>query len=309
MSNLAAPTILAISAGIPRGAFGLAVAATLTGITVFLLLLAWPVAKQTTLIGPWLWCLGGVGGLGLVEIALQRQETAAPWLLAARFIAGALTLCPSVAVLGAKRPQNRAWIFVVLALWGIISLASMLSLVLGRGTGFQLADLRGAILWILILLPALNYVPTRFVWGSLLVVLGEVILFAENLPLLGRPLLETDPGLVSLGCFAAAAFVIWTTPAPAPRVRHSLDHCWLAFRDLFGLFWGLRVQERVNAAAAQNGWPFYLSWSGFRDIDHHRLLVAIPPAYERALKQTLTGLLRRFVSAAWIAAQRPQGID
>ena len=311
MSNLAAPTILAISAGVPRGAPGAGIAAALSGITLLLLLLARPQVKHTTLVGPWLWSLGGVGSLGLVEIVFQCQPAvqAAPWLSAARFIAAALTLCPTVAVLGAKRPQHRAWNFVVLTLWGIVSLPSIGSLALGRGTDFLLTDLRGAILWILIVLPAINYLPTRFSFGALLVVLGEIILFAPQLPMLGRSIVATDPGLVSLGCFLATAWLTWKSPARAGRTRHSFDQSWLAFRDRFGLFWGLRLQERVNAAARQYGWPFYLSWSGFRGAEDQLLLDAIPPAHERALRQTLMGLLRRFASAAWIAAKLSEGVD
>jgi hypothetical protein len=298
MSNLARRRFWR-SAGIPRGTIGVAIAAGLTGGTVLLLMMMRRWLRQTTLVGPWLWCLGGVGSLGLVEVAFQCQPAeVAPRLSAARFIAAALTLCPAVAVLGAKRPQDRAWNFVVLALWGIVSLPSILSF-----------DLRGVILWILILLPAINYVPTRFAWGALLVMLGELIPLAPYLPLLGRPLLTTDPGLVSLGCFAAAAWVTLRSPAHHARDRHSFDQSWLAFRDLFGLFWGLRVQERVNAAAIQYGWPFYLSWSGFRGADDHRLLAAIPPAHQRALQQTLKGLLRRFASTDWIAAHLPSGVD
>jgi hypothetical protein len=300
MSNVAAPTILAISAGVPRGAVGAAIAAALTAAAIFLLVLARQRLRRTTLLGPWLWCLAGVGSLGLLETVFQCQTAAeeAQWLSAARFIAAALTLCPTVAVLGAKRPQDRAWNFVVLALWGIVSLPSLLS-----------PALRGAILWVLILLPAINYLPTRFAWGALLVVLGEFILFAPRLPLVGRPLLATDPGLVSLACFAAAALVTARFCAKDRRQRHALDQLWLAFRDLFGLFWGLRVQERVNAAAKQFGWPLYLSWSGFRGADDHQLLDEIPAAYERALRQTLKGLLRRFATPQWIAAHLSEGVD
>lgn len=296
--------------GVPRGVLGALLAAGLAGGAILLCFLLLPRIAGTTLVSPWLWCLAALAALGGIESIFQLQpaEDIPLWLSAARFMAAALSLCPLVSVLGAKRPQHRAWNFVVLSLWGVVSLPSLLSLLLGRGAEFQLADLRGLILWVLIALPAVNYLPTRHAAGALLVVVGQVVLLAPHLPLIGRPVLATDPGLVALFCFSSAALVVLSTRGAGSGNRNSLDNLWCWFRDRFGLFWGLRLQERINAAARQYDWPFYLAWGGFRRTDDHQPLAKIPAAQERQLRQTLRGLLRRFASPRVIAVWLPDGI-
>jgi hypothetical protein len=122
-------------------------------------------------------------------------------------------------------------------------------------------------------------------------------------------LLTTDPGLVCLACFWAAALVVLRSkPSPA-GVPHSFNLLWQAFRDEFGLFWVLRVQERVNAAAEKHRWPFYLSWRGFRGTTDQALLTEIPRDCRRSLTQTLRQLMRRFATPQWIAARMPEDID
>lgn len=310
MTHWAALGLLATSEGVPRGVVGASVTAGLAGGAIILLVMLRRRIRDTTLVSPWLWCVAALAGVGATETIFQLRAAGeiSSWLPAARFIAGTLSLCPMVSVLGVKRPQDRAWNFVVLALWGIVSLPSLLALSLGRGAEFQLADLRGLILWVLIALPAINYFPTRHAFSALLVVLGQIILFAPHLPLIGRPILQTDPGLVALLCFWSAAFVALRSEGARPRGGNSLDHLWYTFRDLFGLFWALRVQERVNAAAQQYDWPFYLSWSGFRRAEDHLPLDRIPAEHERQLRQTLRGLLRRFASPRWIATRLPEGV-
>jgi hypothetical protein len=311
MPHHAVASLLATNGGIPRGIVGALLAAGLAGGTIVLLAMLRTQVRGTTLAGPWLWSLGALAGLGIVEALFQLWPAGDRplWIPAARFIVSALSLCPIVAVLGAKRPQDRAWHFVVLALWGIVSLPSLMSLLLGRDSPFQLADLRGLVLWVLIALPAINYLPTKHYWSAILVVLGQLILFAPHLPLIGRPILATDPGLIGLACYFAAVGVAWQRSSDLRAAKNSFDSCWRSFRDRFGLFWGLRVQERVNAAAKQFGWPFYLSWSGFRNSKDDMSLMEIPVEHRQALTQTLRGLLRRFAAAEWIAARLPRGID
>lgn len=310
MTNVAWLTIFAVGAA-PQGIGGAATAAALSAGAICALLWIRPQVRHTTLTGPWLWCLAAAASIGLAEAAhhWHSSEPMPLWLTAARFSAAALALCPAVSVLGSKRPQERAWNFVVLALWAIVSLPSLLSWMTGRNGEFQLTDLRGAILWILIALPAINYLPTRFAAAALLYAGGEVIWFAPHLPLIGKPLPLSNPGLVSLACFAASALLAGLLVARRPAARHRFDQAWLRFRDLFGLFWALRVQERLNATARQQGWPFSLSWSGFRRIDDQVLLDAIPTEHAAVLQQTMRGLLRRFASASWIATWLPEHVD
>ena len=50
-----------------------------------------------------------------------------------RFAAAVLSFAPTMALLGAKRPQNGAWQFVVITLWAILALPAFEVLLRGRG--------------------------------------------------------------------------------------------------------------------------------------------------------------------------------
>ncbi|MBC7857084.1 MAG: hypothetical protein IAF94_26945, partial [Pirellulaceae bacterium] len=207
------------------------------------------------------------------------------------------------------RPQHLAWNFVVLALWGIVSLSALTALVMQRSDRFILGDARAWLLWVLILMGLINYLPTRNWVTALLVALGQVILFAPHLPLLRGTLwlanLPAGPSL-ALFVFAVALAFVGRASQPVPdgleRPSYKFDRLWLDFRDSFGLLWGLRLQERVNAASTAAKWEVELNWNGFPSK-------GIPAQHREALRQAMTGLLRRFVSHEWIAARLEKDID
>jgi hypothetical protein len=101
---------------------------------------------------------------------------------------------------------------------------------------------------------------------------------------------------------AVAAARLGSNSASTQSASKSYDRLWLDFRDLFGLLWGLRLQERVNAASTTAKWDVELQWQGFQPR-------RVPPEHREALRQAMTGLLRRFVSHEWIAARLEKDID
>ena len=229
------------------------------------------------------------------------------WLVLLRFVAISLSFCPLVSLIGAKRPQHVAWNFVVASLWAIVALPAGEAFFLHPGRPVEMGDARGWFLWILILLGPINFVPTRHWPAALLLAGGQFLALSEYLPLVRRNLFP-QAAFVGFALATTAILVAWA------RRRSKLgispyDRLWLDFGDTFGLFWSLRVQERINAAAQQYDWPIELSWSGFRDKTNHAPLAAIDPAIEPALRTTLKGLLRRFVSNRWIAERRSEGLD
>ena len=60
---------------------------------------------------------------------------------------------------------------------------------------------------------------------------------------------------------------------------------------------------RLNAAAQMYGWPVRLEWSGFRGTAGASINDPLPVDAEQALVATLRNLLRRFVSAKWLAVR------
>ena len=208
-------------------------------------------------------------------------------------------------MLGAKRPQHAAWSFVVAACWGIVVLPAAETFFLQRGQRLEMGDARSWFLWILIVVGPINYLPTRQWLAATLLAAGQVLALSEYLPLVHRNLFAHQQlaGLW-LGCLSLVL-----ARSPHSRDAGKYDRLWLDFRDTFGLFWALRLQERVNAVAQTNGLPVWLSWSGLRDATTSRKINELDPAIEPTLRTTLKGLLRRFVSGRWIAERLGRDID
>jgi uncharacterized membrane protein YhaH (DUF805 family) len=246
--------------------------------------------EGTTLRAPWYWTLATV----LVVTAAELAAEFSTWEVQIRYLAAVATFCPLMAVLGAKRPQDRAWQFIVLSLWVVLAIPG-LQTSFGRPQAHL--DLHIAWRWflmILIVLGLFNTLPTRHwprgVWAAA----GQVCLLANHLPLTLPWMGAVAPQYISpmgvvLWCSAAALWgVDW---AAFRKPQRPLDKLWLDFRDLVGTLWALRVLDRINAASSKYGWGARLTWSGWI-LDGEP-----PPAFQRSLQM----LLRRFVSQKWIA--------
>jgi hypothetical protein len=262
------------------------------------LLVRWPRLRGTTLVAVWAWSLVALGAIALSEILIgsAAESPSANWSLPLRFGAAMGTFCPIMAMLGAKRPQDRAWQFIVLSLWGILSLPAFEWLLF---TGVR--EIHPARFWFLIVLVgigALNGLATRGWFSGLLYGLGQLALIAPFFPQ-AQTWLSADRGAgLGLALLSAA----WTSQAVPRRPRSggtALDRVWLDFRDAFGVVWSLRVAERMNASASMYHWPVTLHWQGFVPRESAADTIEIPAAVEESLRS----LLRRFVSPAWIDAR------
>jgi hypothetical protein len=208
-----------------------------------------------------------------------------------------LSFCPVLAVLGAKRPQHAAWSFVVAAFWAMVSLPAAETFFLQRGQRLEMGDARSWFLWILIAVGPINYLPTRQWPAALLLAAGQILALAEYLPLIHRPLFA---GQHVVGLALACSALLAARP-PRSTAVNPYDRLWFDFRDTFGLFWALRLQERVAAVGVSQRWPLWLAWSGFRDGATGGSIAGVDSAIEPTLRTTMRGLLRRFASGRWIA--------
>jgi len=265
-----------------------------------------PQVRDTTLLPAWWWALAAVVAWSGTELAVGLAvDRSANWIAPLQLAAVTLSYCPILAVLGAKRPQHAAWTFVVAAFWGIVVLPAAETFFLQRGQRLEIGDARSWFLWILVVVGPINYLPTRQWLAATLLAAGQVLALSEYLPLVHRTLFAHQElaglwlGSLSLVC----------ARAPRSRATAKYDRLWLDFRDTFGLFWSLRLQERVNSVAQTNGWLLWLSWSGLREPEGTHGKATIDPSVEPVIRTTLKGLLRRFVSGRWIAQRLEQHLD
>ena len=261
----------------------------------------------TTLAAVWCWAVATVLVITGAELALTvsgdaigtRGETPSS-SSPLGFAAAMVVFCPGVALLGAKRPQDKPWQLIVLSLWGILMLPSFEWLLRGGGDLSEIHPARGWFLLILTLLGAVNHLPTRYWLSAILVALGQVALVHRWLPLPSFDLIDLRSVAVPIALGLWLAALLWgIVQARRAAGAAGIDRVWSDFRDAFGAVWALRVVERMNAAAVSSDWPVRLTWDGFRTaegepIDHW------PPEIERSANQVLANLLRRFVSSDWI---------
>ena len=292
----------------PSAVCVLAIGAALVGLGA--LLFRRPQVRETTLVPAWWWAVAAVLAWSGAELAAgisaRLGDGLQPtWLAPLRLAAVTLSFCPQLAILGAKRPQHAAWSFVVAAFWGIMALPAAETFFLQRGQRLEMGDARSWFLWILIAVGPINYLPTRQWLAAVMLAAGQILALAEYLPLVHRTLIaHQELAGLWLACIALAV-----ARPPRSIAASKYDRLWLDFRDTFGLFWALRLQERVNHVADTNEWPIWLAWSGHRDKRSAERVAAIDSSIEPTLRTTLKGLLRRFVSTRWIAQRLGQDLD
>ena len=250
----------------------------------------------TTLTAPCIWiaisatCLIG---LALIEMT-QPAETIG--MSALRFTVAASTLCPLVAVLGAKRPQDRGWQWIVLSLWLIVIWPAAQALAHPAGPRVELFTPWKLFVAGVVAMGPLNYLPTRHWLASLLVAAGQLILFSDYLGL-GTTNEWQLPS--ALACFVIAAMTVAVRKNKQVNADQTLNNetaRWFRFRDGFGAFWAIRVMQRVNETAGLRNWPVRLTWSGFESVETE----ARDPRSQTSatvkaeVEQTFDTLLRRF---------------
>jgi hypothetical protein len=213
-------------------------------------------------------------------------------------------LAPFVALLGAKRPQDRAWQWIVLSLMILLALPSLKAMLFDGGAAPAPHAAWRWLLAVIALAGLLNFLPTRYGAAAALFCGAQLLELADYLPGFTGPLSGWD-SLLGLGLAVAALLAAHVAAPRGNSGVKSIDRLWLDFRDAFGALWALRVAERFNASAAQSGWNVRLGWSGLEggreDQDPDQEGKPISAAVVPVMHQNLKTLLWRFVTPEWIA--------
>lgn len=265
-------------------------------------------ARCTTLFASWCWAGVSLTALATAELAIAwcMQDSLPAWVSHLHYCAAVTTFAPVMAVFGAKRPQNRAWQLIVLALLAILVMPSVQALLFRAGEPLALHTARRWFLVILVGMGLLNYIGTRFSLSTLLFAAAQVVLLGEALPAVGKLDSEWRPA-IGLGMGVAGLVLIALRMPRARLSSRPIDRCWIDFRDAFGAVWAWRVLERVNATAAVNNWPARLTWHGMAETQNaeRQILESVQADAQRAMLANLKSLLRRFVNVEWIEARVP----
>jgi hypothetical protein len=146
----------------------------------------------------------------------------------------------------------------------------------------------------------LRYTPAALLWmaGLLLVVLPLCPGTAGWSPAAGS---GWSLGMLSLATAAWVAdrLAAWERNEIATG-RSPLNRIWRDFRELFGIVWARRIQERFNEDARQKDLPLRLGMQGLEWTE------GVPPGVEAdrqslaSAEASLRWLLQKFVDAEWI---------
>ncbi len=305
-----APTLLTIPATV-----WWAVSAVAALVTAGTAMRAAVSTRGSTAVPATLWaiaaCLSLALDTGLRASGAISQPSAAASL---RMVTAALSLCPAMSLLGAKRPQHGVWQFIVAAL-AVILLLPTLATALVRPDSVPDAHLLGrGFVVILSLVGWMNFVATRHGPAATLVTLGQLVVVRGFLPLVDSeqafpPTASTAAPLAASvdclgGCLAAGgglfAVVISSTRrrpslAAAGTFAAAVEPAFLGFRETLGAAWTLRVAERFDAIAASRGWPCRLHFDGVHPAD-----TPMDGPWQRDAQRALGALLQRFVSSQWL---------
>ncbi|MBM4075172.1 MAG: hypothetical protein FJ267_05970 [Planctomycetes bacterium] len=256
----------------------------------------------TTLIPAWRW---GILSLFLWSIAILAQQL----LENTRQIsvdhvwhaAAVVSLCPLTAVLGSRKPGVRVWTFfiqiplVLVLSWPIVSLWLQ-----GTETrGLQLETPQVVAYFFVLIMGAGNYLGTALTLPSLLYMFacGSVVITSSQTV----PIWMSDRAMVRSLATGVIVLSILSANACLKRLEthkqiDPSNQLWFDFLNTFGIVWGRRIQDRINAQGVKEGWPVRLDLSGFV----WTIEAASRTDIQQRMEQTIRWLLRRFVEPEWI---------
>ncbi len=261
--------------------------------------------RGTTLLATWGWSLAALCAVaGCADYLASYVDTRPEWTGRLEYFAGCVTFCPLISLLGAKRPQDRAWQFIVVTLLVVLLLPAAESWLYRPRSVFELHPAWGWFLWILLAIELFNAAPPRMRRSGLLTVTAQLALLNPQLPLLAN--LGCESHVVFAMLLFSLAALLWSVDFPVPPIMSlNWNTVWLDFRDSFGAIWAVRIAERFNASATVCQWNVRLGWHGFETADERKTArgdAGNAEAIELSepMQTALLALLRRFVSAAWI---------
>lgn len=271
-----------------------------------ILVAARPALRQTTLLTAWNWMLAAWLLWAATAVALAQPTTSpearSQWLYAT----AVLSLCPGIAVLGAKRPGSGVWALFILV--PLVFVLGWPALTVWRWDGPRLLAVETPVLvgfGLVLVMGTGNYLGTRFGLAAALYAAAVVLLVlpvAAHGPAWFRSTWMGVPAavLAAVPLFLAASLAAWRCAVGA-AATDPLDDLWGEFRDRFGIVWSRRLQERLQQEALREGWsaqvgPFGLEWA--------EAVTAEQRARTRErFEHHLRWLLRRFVEDSWIDAR------
>ena len=252
-------------------------------------------------------CLCFVGGTAAVILfgrsSPEVQSQSLYWTAIA-------SLCPGIAVLGAKRPGSRVWnLFIVVPLVLVLGWPAV---TVWRADGPRLFTAEWPVLGGLLLVLIMgtgNYLGTRFAGAAALYSAATLVLVAPASVAMTHS--RADLAGATHWMFLAATLLLGTAAWLAWRASRTgtasgitgTARLWNDFRETFGIVWGTRLRERLLQEAHREKWPAS-AIPGIEGLEYAEGATAEDRRQAEArYRHHLLWLLRRFVDPEWIEAR------
>lgn len=265
-----------------------------TGLAGTALLSAWPPLAIAWLV--WL----------VIAVVTLPPSPLRPWADSLWFLAAITALVPPIAVLGARRPTSRVWTWFVLVPLVLVFAWPVLP-VLVSGAGPAAFNLEAPVVVgfaLVLIMGAGNYLGLAHTISASLWMAGLALVVLPLCPATNGPLLDVWSGRAGGTCCLAAAG--WIADRQAARRRLANDsrlpfnRAWSDFRELFGIVWSKRIQERFNEEARGKGLTLRLGFEGLEDASGGRSSDSFDAASLAAAEASLRWHLQKFVDPEWI---------
>ena len=269
--------------------------------------------SATALAPAWNWIAAfWLSWLAASGMALMRPSAAA-WAEILWYLTAVLALTPPIAVLGGRRPIVRVWTwFVVVPLVLVFSWPVLATWQEGGAVPFTLEEplLAGYVL--VVIMGAGNYIGLGHSLPAVLWIAGLLCLVFPFCPSTADWVFSRGTGrTAAILCLAACA---WTADRQCARRRRladpsrpPIDRVWHDFRDLFGIVWARRLQERFNDGARRSGLAIRLGIHGLEPAGGNDPAPSRDAQSLAAAESSLRWLLQKFVDREWIDRRMADG--
>jgi len=262
----------------------------------------------TTLATAW-WWMAAVWSLwsltaGWLLVGTPSRETAAQLL----YWTGIVSLCPGIAVLGAKRPGSRVWnLFILIPLLLVLGWPAVTVWRLDGPRLFaaEIPVLAG--LGLVLVMGTGNYLGTRYGMAALCYGLAVLAVIAPVTVLFPAQKRAEEAAATPQGIFLLATVLLgvsgtlaWRAARTPPGGTRGTTRLWSDFREAFGVVWGKRLQDRLNQEAVRENWGGVVGFAGLEWPEASVATAEDRLQVEKRFEHHLLWLLRRFVDRSWI---------
>ncbi len=258
--------------------------------------------RHTSLVAAAWWAVGSQLILTVAWVGMILPQTFSPGIAdQIWYLAAVSSICPLVAVLGARRGRIVDWsLFVLLPLIAVLewpALAEWSRTWNGRRLELEAPSL---IAFVLVLLMGVgNFLGTRWTWPALWWAMNWGWVLWNFGTLFGQVKIPRE---MTLGIVAVFQILFWWSVETAARRKPAAsgwDRVWVDFRDHFGILWAFRVMTRINEVAHREQWPWRLTADGLKLVASVNSPAGDPSADPR-VDRTFRWLLKQFVDSEWI---------